>query len=158
MLSAYPADWPDVEYLVLPSSAAPTEPVPGVNYVTLLAMLQAPESRGTVSITSADMFDKPVINPNWLTAQADQEVLIAGFRRGRQIFDAIQDITIGPEFWPGEDVETDEQILEAIRSNLFSLSHPTSTCRMGTSAEEGAVVDSHGKVFGVSNRKSLCPR
>ncbi|KAL2166076.1 hypothetical protein VTG60DRAFT_3310 [Thermothelomyces hinnuleus] len=150
-LANYPADWPDVEYLVLPSSAGTNAPTPGANYVTVLAVLQAPQSRGSVSIASASMFDKPIINPKWLTARADQEVLVAGLRRGRQVFEAIKNITVGPEFWPGPSVETDQQILEAIRSNLFDMSHATSTCRMGTSSDKTAVVDSHGKVFGVRN-------
>ncbi|KAL2163802.1 hypothetical protein VTH06DRAFT_5861 [Thermothelomyces fergusii] len=150
-LATYPADWPDIEYLVLPTSVAPRNTSLGANYVTLLAMLQKPQSVGTVTISSASMFDKPVVNPNWVTAQADQEVLIAGLRRGRQIFDTIQDITIGPEFWPGPDVQTDEQILEAIRSSVFCVSHASCSCRMGTAGDRNAVVDSHARVFGVHN-------
>ncbi|KAL2185855.1 hypothetical protein L209DRAFT_754320 [Thermothelomyces heterothallicus CBS 203.75] len=114
---------------------------PGANYVTLLALLQAPQSR----------VDKPIINPKWLTSRADQEALVAGLRRGRQVFEAIKNITVGPEFWPAPSVVTDQQILEAIRSDLFDMSHATSTCRMGTSRDKTAVVDSHGNVFGVCN-------
>ncbi|KAL2179570.1 GMC oxidoreductase-domain-containing protein [Thermothelomyces heterothallicus CBS 202.75] len=131
----------------LPASAGTDAMTPGANYVTLLALLQAPQSR----------VDKPIINPKWLTSRADQEALVAGLRRGRQVFEAIKNITVGPEFWPAPSVVTDQQILEAIRSDLFDMSHATSTCRMGTSRDKTAVADSHGKVFGVRNRPSVQP-
>lgn len=67
-LATFPADWPEVEYLVIPNfggdlatSPAPTDTF---NYATLLSTLMTPTSLGNVSIISSKMSDKPLINPN----------------------------------------------------------------------------------------------
>ncbi|KFZ07974.1 hypothetical protein V501_06148 [Pseudogymnoascus sp. VKM F-4519 (FW-2642)] len=46
-------------------------------------------------------------------------------------------------------VQTDAQILEAIKGTLQTVWHASSTCKMGPSADSMAVVDSHARVYGV---------
>lgn len=110
-LDALPADWPEVEYLVMPFAVTPGT-VPGRTYASLLFVLQTPQSIGNVTITSASMRDPPLINPNWLTAQADLDVMLASFRRIREMAasPAMADVIID-EFLPGLGNQTDEQIL-----------------------------------------------
>jgi choline dehydrogenase-like flavoprotein len=59
-------------------------------------------------------------------------------------------IVIGEEYYPGEGVQTDQEILEWIRDNLMTLWHPSRTCKMGTADDPMAVVDSKARVFGVN--------
>lgn len=158
-LATLPPDWPEVEYF--PTSAyygyqqnyifdAPTD---GYNYATVAIAIQAPFSRGTIDITSADMSDPPLINPNWLTHPTDQQVAIAGYKRARAVFrtKAMQPILIGPEYFPGAalGVNTDQQILKFISQSFSTVFHASCTCKMGKSTDEKAVVDSNAKVFGV---------
>jgi choline dehydrogenase len=53
----------------------------------------------------------------------------------------------GEELWPGEDVQTDEEIEDYIRETTQTGYHPVGTCKMGT--DEMAVVDDRLRVNGV---------
>lgn len=112
----------------------------------------APTSRGNVTIKSSDTSDLPIINPNWLATESDQQVVIAMFRRIRAAFQstAMNPIIIGEEYYPGTTIQTDDEILEFIKNNVMTLWHPAGTCKMGTQNDPQAVIDSKGRVFGVS--------
>jgi choline dehydrogenase-like flavoprotein len=73
------------------------------------------------------------------------------FKRMRQAFqsDAMAPVIIGDEYNPGTQVQTDDQILEWIKNNVMTLWHAACTCKMGTSDDEMAVVDSQARVYGV---------
>ncbi|USW48171.1 Putative glucose-methanol-choline oxidoreductase, FAD/NAD(P)-binding domain superfamily [Septoria linicola] len=140
-LDQFPSDWPEIEYLSAPgyvgdfSSLPTTQPKViavttfdgskvmceqnGFRYATILAALVAPTSRGNVSIVSADSDDLPSINPAWLTTIADQEVAIAAYKRARAAFAsrAMRPVLADSrEYFPGEEVSTDAQILDTIRN------------------------------------------
>lgn len=76
----------------------------GYNYATISPVLITPFSRGNVTISSADMSDYPVINPNWLTTPEDKDIAIAGFKRARQVWENMGNVTIGKEYFPGPNV------------------------------------------------------
>jgi choline dehydrogenase len=157
-LSAYPVDWPEVEYFAIGGffgnfSSSLLPPPNNGNYATILAGLVKPTSRGTVTLASSDFRDLPLINPNWLTTEADQEVAVAAYKRVRQIFatEAMRPVLMQPgvEAFPGLDVAgTDEEILEVIRNTLATIWHAAGTCRMGKRSDPMAVVDSQAKVIG----------
>ncbi|KAL9602708.1 MAG: hypothetical protein Q9219_001698 [cf. Caloplaca sp. 3 TL-2023] len=157
-LDALPSDWPEIEYLTLPAfvgdfSGTPP-PEDGYDYATLIGTLLSQTSRGNVSISSARMSDPPLINPNWLTTQADIEVSVAMFKRLRQAWAVpalAANLTIGEEYYPGPSVQTDAEIEALIRRTMTPVSHASATCKMGKEGDQMAVVDSHGKVFGVRN-------
>lgn len=91
-----------------------TEPKDGFQYATILAGLVAPQSRGNVTINSADANILPTINNAYLQSPTDQKVAIAGYKRAREAFatDFMQQVVIGDEYFPGNNVQTDAQILE----------------------------------------------
>ncbi|KAJ5387386.1 hypothetical protein N7509_009927 [Penicillium cosmopolitanum] len=156
-LSQFSNDWPEAEYISGAgymgniSNLLQDQPKDGYQYASMLGVLVAPLSRGNVTLRSSDTSDLPIINPNWLGDSADQEVAIAMFKRIRAAFrsDAMAPVVIGKEYYPGEDVETDEEILEFIKDNVMTLWHAGCTCKMGTSDDEMAVVDSQARVYGV---------
>lgn len=129
------------------------QPNDGYNYASILGVLVAPLSRGNVSLQSPDTVDLPVINPNWLDDPADQEMAIAIFKRIREVFqsEAMRPVVTGEEYYPGNSVQSDDQILEFIRNNMMTIWHAACTCKMGTSKDEMAVIDSRARVFGVQN-------
>ena len=156
-LDKFPSDWPEIEYLSVGGylgdnqNFATGSPTDAYNYVSVVAALIAPLSRGTVSISSADTNDKPVIDPRWLTDPADQAVALAAYKRLREFFatKAMAPVLIGPEYFPGGN-ETDADLLASIRRGFNTVWHASCTCKMGKPNDNMAVVDSKAKVVGVN--------
>jgi choline dehydrogenase len=107
-----------------------------------------PESRGRITLRSVDPSVPPAIDPGYLTDERDAEVLVEGVRLAREIADrrAFDEVR-GGEVWPGEGVETDEELAEWARETVETVYHPVGTCRMGGDAM--AVVDGELRVHGV---------
>lgn len=145
-LASLPADWPEVEYIGS-STIGPS----GSGLGVILAALSSSFSRGNVTIDSADIADPPVINLGWLSdaGDVDTQLAVAAFKRVRQAWDSIPQITIGPELTPGPAVQSDEEILAYIRNSTSTLLHAAGTCKMGKLGDPMAVVDSRARVFGV---------
>jgi len=156
-LAAYPADWPELEWLpasaFLGTQANPqnADPGDGYNYATMASSLVAPLSRGNVTIASSSMVDAPVINPNWLTDPVDVELAIASLKRQRELWSVLTSygLTTGKEAYPGPVVQTDAEILQAIREMVTPIWHAAATCKMGKENDPMAVIDSSARVFGV---------
>ncbi|KAI8185543.1 Dehydrogenase patE [Colletotrichum sp. SAR 10_65] len=156
-LSQFPDDWPEVEHIsgngYIGNFRFPAlqQPLNGKQYATILGAMVAPVSRGNVTIKSSDTAVLPLVNPNWLSAKADQEVAISWWRRMREVWDTevVQEIVIGEEYWPGLDKETDEEILAVIQDSLMTVWHAAGTCKMGKRSDDMAVIDNEAKVFGV---------
>ena len=149
--STFPSDWPDIELLSLDAYAGTLNDflldAPDVrNYTSVCIVIVAPFSRGNVTIVSNDTNVHPVVNPNWLTDLRDQEVAVAGFRRARAVFEAtaVKPVLVGAEAYPGEQVQTYDQILEMIRASADTIHHASGTNRMGMANDTMAVVDPHG--------------
>ncbi len=88
------------------------------------------------------------IDPRWLTTDHDRKLAIASVRCLRRY--AQQPSLrkhIVQELLPGEQCQSDGEILEAFRKYATSGLHGTGTCRMG--ADENAVVDTRLRVRGV---------
>lgn len=107
-----------------------------------------PESRGFVSLKSADPNDTPLIQPNSLSAEADLVTLREAVRIARRIvaqpaFDAYR----GEELNPGAHARTDDEIDDFIRRTAITIYHPVGTARMGN--DPMAVVDASLKVRGI---------
>ncbi|KAI9036831.1 GMC family oxidoreductase [Aspergillus affinis] len=156
---SFPADWPEMEYITLDAYMGNNQnyitgsPQDSNMYVSPAASLVSPFSRGNLTIASASMEDAPIINPNWLTDPADQELAILAVKRIREMVDTqvMQKVIIGSEAYPGRDkVSTDAEILNFVRDNGIQIFHAAATCKMGTSKDPLAVVDSQGRVFGTS--------
>lgn len=107
-----------------------------------------PESRGYLALRSPDPTVHPLIDPDYLSAPADVETLLAGIEITRKIAQAPAfDPYRGKEYWPGDAVRSREDMLAAIRDWAETIYHPVGTCRMGTDPK--AVLDPALKVRGV---------
>jgi len=107
-----------------------------------------PDSRGQIALQSADPFDDPVIDPQYLTEGADLEILLDGLKLIREILQAEPfDDYRGKEVLPGSDVQSDEHLIEHIRETAATLYHPVGTCKMGDG--DMAVVDERLAVHGL---------
>ena len=107
-----------------------------------------PESRGYISLKSADPFIEPVIQPNYLEAEEDRRALREGVKLTREVFaQAAFDPYRGPELMPGAHVQKDDQIDAFIRRTAETIYHPVGSAKMGKGAD--AVVDAQLRVYGV---------
>jgi len=147
-LARYPADWPELEYEVTGAHLVGTDA--SKRYGTIITIPVTPLSRGWVNITSADTRDLPLINPNQLSHPTDRELAVQGFKRARSFFatEAMKPILEG-EYAPGENITSDEDILQYIMASSYQNWHASCTCRMGKIDDPLAVVDSRARVIGV---------
>ena len=77
---------------------------------------QRPESKGYIKINTPDFRDAPEIQPNYLVAELDQQVAIKGVRMARQFLQASELQSLyEQEVSPGQDVQTDDEILDYAR-------------------------------------------
>lgn len=161
VLDKYPADWPIIQGISGPGLTGNWDNLFvknrvygffGKRFASVLFSLEAPQSRGTVSLKTSDMKDKPVIDPKWLTDEVDQKVALYAFKRARQYFGtkAMKPILKGDEYLPGKKVNSDEAIMTWIKKNMMTVWAASCTCSMRTK-EKGGVLDSKLKVYDVSN-------
>jgi choline dehydrogenase len=118
--------------------------------MTVAAWQQRPESRGYVRCRSDDPFEPPSIQTNYLAAEIDRRVLVAGMRLARRL---LASAPLAPyyarEDFPGPDVETDDELLAAAAQRAQTTFHPGCTCRMGPASDPLAVVDDQLRVHGL---------
>lgn len=119
--------------------------------VVLGPILVAPESRGQVTLRSADPHAKPVIDPRYLSDRQglDRAAMMAGLRLCARIAAApsLKGL-LGPVARPRNCAELNEETLEAaLETCSHTLYHPLGTCRMGT--DDNSVVDPQLRVRGV---------
>jgi choline dehydrogenase len=118
--------------------------------ITADAVALHPKSRGSVTLRSADPFDKPRVQFNCLSDPADLETLKRGIRAARRIYStAPQAELVAAEVMPGMAIQSDSDLETYIRAHAGVTQHPVGTCSMGTGA--GAVVDSELRVHGVES-------
>jgi choline dehydrogenase len=124
--------------------------------MTVAPWQQRPDSRGYVRLRSADPFEPPIIQPNYLAEEGDRRVLLAGMRLARRL---LKTKPLEPyyayEAFPGEKVQTDEELLGAAKERGTTTFHPAGTCRMGPRTDPMAVVDSELRVHGLAGLRVI---
>jgi choline dehydrogenase-like flavoprotein len=107
-----------------------------------------PESRGEVSLASADPEEPIRIKQNFMSTDKEWKTLRAGVRLMRDILAKPQlKPFIAKELAPGAGRNSDADIDAHIRATAITLHHPAGTCRMGN--DDMAVVDPALRVHGV---------
>lgn len=99
-----------------------------------------PESRGSLTLASADPKDAPLIDPNYLAEEKDRVMMREGLKVLRELCrqPSLAKIT-GKELLPGGEKQSDADLDAHVRATAESIYHPVGTARMGSDAE--AVVD-----------------
>jgi choline dehydrogenase len=107
-----------------------------------------PRSRGRLSLAAADPRAAPLLRFNYLRDPSDIADLRQGLRALRDIIaQPAMAACRGAELAPGDGAKSDADLDDYIRRTGKSTHHPACTCRMGS--DEGAVVDTQGRVRGV---------
>lgn len=117
---------------------------PKTDGYTILPSLLHPKSRGHVGLTSKDAGADPLIQPNFLSEEADLQALIKGGKIAYEwlqdpVFDHCREEMVAPL-----DTSSDEAWSMHIRQSVETIYHPVGTCKMGI--DEQAVVDQELKV------------
>ena len=113
-----------------------------------------PQSRGTVRIQSTDPTAPPAIQPRYLSASADRDVLVAGMKLLRKLMTAPAiGRYVAEEINPGANCTSDTDLLAFARAKGTTVFHPTSTCRMGPDSK--AVVDETLRVKGLDRLRVI---
>ena len=109
-----------------------------------------PQSTGYVRARSADPLEAPVIQPNYLAAEVDQAITLAGLRLARQILHRPEMFRyFEHETLPGADVQTDDELLDFAKRRGNTGYHLVGTAKMGPATDPRAVVDDHLRVHGL---------
>lgn len=142
-------EMPDIQlHFVLAKMVEHAKVQPDQDGITLHACQLRPESRGEVGLNSADPFDDPRIDPNYLATEEDRRAMREAVKMCRNILEQAE---LAPyrsdEVYPGPDVKTDADVDAFIRRMGETIYHPVATVRMGT--DDAAPVDGELKVRGV---------
>jgi choline dehydrogenase len=109
-----------------------------------------PQSSGFVRAASRDPLVAPIIQPNYLTDEADQRITVTGLRLVREIFNRPElNAYFDAETLPGPQATSDDELLDYARRNGNTGYHLVGTCRMGLAADTRSVVDDQLRVHGI---------
>lgn len=149
------AERPDLQIHVAPATVVRggQSTIDGFGFTVNSTFLR-PLSRGDVTLSSADPMDEPVIDPNYLDHDTDKAKALESIRTIRKILSqpAIRDL-IAHERLPGDDAESDEEIMRYVRQYACCDYHPVGTCKMGH--DGSAVVDANLRVHGIEGLRVI---
>ncbi|KAF9483045.1 alcohol oxidase [Pholiota conissans] len=137
---------PHIELLISNGIARPPFPTSG-HFLSVSVVFLTPTSRGSITINSADPFEAPVIDPNFLSTEWDIQGLRESVRTARRFVaaPAWANYTISPV----SNATTDDEIDAYVRSIAGSLFHPVGTATMSPTNAGYGVVDPDLRVKGV---------
>lgn len=157
---------PDIELICTPLAYNDhgTLPAPaGTACISIAGLNVRPQSKGTVSIQSADPWEKATVDPKYFSDPEgnDRKVTLAGMRLALAIMKAealqpyLEEYKSDNEddfYWPVSSTDssklTDDQLIRFMGKRAFTLYHPVGTLKMGADADD-SVVDPSMHVHGV---------
>jgi choline dehydrogenase len=146
---------PDIQYHFIPAQVVnhARTPMDG-DGVTLHACCLRPQSRGEIRLASADPLQPPIMDPNYLAADYDLKILIAGLRQGREILAAAAFAPwLEEERIPGKAAQANAELESFIRASAETEYHPVGTCKMGS--DPMAVVDDELRLRGIERLRVI---
>ncbi|NOG68975.1 GMC family oxidoreductase [Roseicella sp. DB1501] len=145
-------DAPDLQCVFTPGSYAEgkvyvLDDYPGV---TAGAWQHRPESHGWVRAHSANVFEDPEINPNYLSDPMDVRVHLGGMRLLRRMLGTPELARfLEAETLPGPQVQSDDELLDFAKKNGSTTYHLIGTARMGPETDPTTVVNDRLLVHGM---------
>jgi choline dehydrogenase len=154
------ADRPDMAMLLLPLSGRDRyartaryglDPHPGFTFGWKILQ---PHSVGHVHIGSTDPLAQAVMDPKYLSHEADVQLFLEGMRFARRIaqMPALKPLVVR-ETRPGPEVQDEAGMLDYMKDTIQTSWHMVGTCKMGHGAD--AVVDDQLKVHGIEGLRVI---
>ncbi|XP_023244599.1 glucose dehydrogenase [FAD, quinone]-like isoform X1 [Centruroides sculpturatus] len=124
---------------------------------SMLPVLLRPKSRGYIKLRSANPYDHPIIDPNYLSHPHDIMVMVDGMKKSVLLGESEAFKKYGARLFPTKVPECQryqklsDQHLECLARTLTTtIYHPVGTCKMGAPDDPTTVVDPELRVKGVS--------
>lgn len=150
-------DWPDFQVAASPfamrtvqdMAARPGSPISDQPGITFAGFDLRPRGRGNVRLVSPDFREAPLVDPRFWHDERDQI-------KARKLFGLLRQLAatralshyVGAERYPGQGVQSEQDIMEVLRGMTDPGLHGTGTCSMGTDPAT-SVVDDACRVHGV---------
>ena len=122
--------------------------LPNQNCYAIAPSIICPESRGSVTLASADPLAAPIIDVNYYASDTDVDAMLFAIDlcRAMGASSAFDDLR-KREVLPGNLGRS--EMIETLKKGATTYLHPVGTCRMGSEAD--AVVDARLRVHGISS-------
>ena len=150
--SAAGVEYPDIQLTISPAAVDDQtwKPIPEHAFQIHVGLMRG-FSRGNITLRNADPASPPRILANYLKDPRDRDLLRKGVRIVREIVNQPSfKPYCGDEMYPGVGSQSDDDLNTCIEEKLNTQWHLSGTARMGSSNNQEAVVDPHGKVHGLS--------
>ena len=150
--SAAGVEYPDIQLTISPAAVDDQtwKPIPEHAFQIHVGLMRG-FSRGNITLRNADPASPPRILANYLKDPRDRDLLRKGVRIVREIVNQPSfKPYCGDEMYPGVGSQSDDDLDTCIEEKLNTQWHLSGTARMGSSNNQEAVVDPHGKVHGLS--------
>ncbi|CAG0918968.1 unnamed protein product [Notodromas monacha] len=169
---------PDVEFHFIPGSPAADggrhlwraqglpfevyeefyEPLLDKDVWTCLPMLLRPKSVGVIKLRSSNVYEYPLIYPNYLTHPLDTATLVEALKMMILMSETKAFREVGTRVYarpfPGcenHDLFSDKYFECLVRHTTQTIYHPVGTAKMGPSWDPEAVVDPELRVYGIKS-------
>jgi choline dehydrogenase-like flavoprotein len=123
------------------------KPVLGHGFSLHVCLLR-PQSRGQLLLKDTDPGSMPLIDPGFLSHEADLKDLVQGVKLARSILAQEPLVRLGREWSQSAQAQSDEAIALWLKDHVDTIYHPVGTCKMGT--DLWAVVNPRLQVHGVA--------
>jgi choline dehydrogenase-like flavoprotein len=149
---------PHIEFFTTELYGGPKQydqfPIDKKHAFSMITELFSPKSKGSVTLRSADPFDNPIVDCNYLADPLDLLVLSEGVRFGNEIVmqgAATKDVVKGS--WPSNLTHhaftKREEWIPHVKNEATTCYHAAGTCKMGKDGDALAVLDAKLQVRGV---------
>lgn len=135
-------------------------PIAEKDTFSIIPMLLRPESKGVIQLKSKNPFDYPLIYPNYFKEDIDMKTLIEGVKVAVALGRTREFRKMGSRFHGFPQCEHHARHSDAyyecmIRHYSATIYHPIGTCKMGPAWDQGAVVDSQLRVYGIKGLRVI---
>jgi len=120
----------------------------GLEHYTALIERCGTCSEGRITLRNRDPLVPPFVDPNYGSCAFNNQEIIFGIKEVRKLNALLPAQFRGEEVFPGAEVDTDEKLLNWLRNFVWG-HHISGSAPMGSCEDDGAVLDNHGRVYGV---------
>ena len=126
------------------AGAAFVQPAPNTSILSPFVSLVQPEASGYLRLNGTDFMNDPLIYSNYYGSDGDKAAILYGYKKLRAVLQSplLADVIVG-EVFPGANVTTDVELMEAIKRSAQTFHHPLGTVSMGK------VLDSDFRIRGL---------
>ncbi|MFT5503984.1 MAG: choline dehydrogenase, partial [Gammaproteobacteria bacterium] len=151
--SAAGVEYPDIQLTISPIAVDDEtwSPLPEHAFQIHVGLMRA-YSRGHVQLRDADPSSGPRILVNYLQDKRDRDMMHAGIRHVRELVEQPAFAPLrGAEIYPGSKVQNEDEMNIDLNNSTTTQWHLSGTAKMGPKTDPQAVVDSHGRVYGIDS-------